>query len=211
VTKDPFTLPRPPAVTLPDAVKTHLALTREQLKALPTAPPTASSSSRQFSPQARRARETLATVRQNIAASEAALRQEITAREALLPESAAREAALRQEIAGRKEQLRALEAWAEQFGIPPPAPLLPADPSPADPSPVDPPSRPKQKEGPIDHARRARRALWPEGDPGRDKLLLKTAVEDVNIWLTDEARLSGRPPPPRPSPDTVSRALGRRK
>lgn len=206
MTKDPFTLPRPPALTLPDAVKNRLARTREQLRALPTAaPPTALL--RQFSQEARRARETLETARQNIAASEAALRQEIAAREAALQESAAREAALRQEIAGRKEQLRALEAWAEQFGMPPPrpAPVLPADPPPAAPS-----RRPKA-ERPIDHARRAVQALWPEGDPGPDKLLLKTAVADINVWLAGEARSSGRPAPPKIKPETASRALGRRK
>lgn len=79
----------------------------------------------------------------------------------------------------------------------------------ASPSPVDLSRRSKAR--PIDHAQRAVQALWPEGDPGRDKLLLKTATLDVNAWLAGEPRLSGSQPPGPVSSDTVSRALARRK
>jgi hypothetical protein len=135
-------------------------------------------------------------------------RQEADLRRKLSPEAQAVHADLahaRRQVAAWRERVRELEAaLSEITGHPAPVAAL------AEPPPTSPPRRP-EKQRPIDHARRAAQALWPQGDPAPDKLLLKTAVEDVNAWLAEEAGSRKQAPPRSISPDTVSRMLGRRK
>jgi hypothetical protein len=93
----------------------------------------------------------------------------------------------------------------------PPADLRPTDPPPADPQPADNPPPPILPAGEPKRAvaSQALRHLYPQGVPPAETLL-KKIVADVNDWIDADARANGYEPR-HASPDTVSRALGRRK